>query len=118
MKVKDKKQISLWLALLIVSLLIAKYTISSWRKYQAWETHKSFFALPLEEQKVKTWMSPNFIQRHYGIDFGAVIGFSPGFWEARKPLIDLCNNHHLNCDMLIEKLNARILNHPDNKSVH
>ena len=80
--------------------------------------HKSFFALPLEEQKVKTWMTPNFIQRHYGVDPSAVLGFSLGFWEARKPLEDLCSSRHLNCDMLIKKLNTRIQNHSDKKSVH
>ena len=108
----------LWLALLVVSLFIGKYATSSWRKYQVWETHKSFFALPPEEQKVKIWMTPNFIQRHYGIDLGTVLGLSPGFWEAKNPLVDLCNNRHLNCDMLIEKLNTRIQNHSDKKPVH
>jgi len=108
----------LWLALLVVSLFIGKFAISSWRKYQTWEMHKSFFALPLEEQKIKTWMTPNFVQRHYDMDIGVVLGLSPGFWEAREPLVDLCNSHHLNCDMLIEKLNARIQNHSDEKPVH
>lgn len=113
-----RNKIVLLIALVIVSLSVGKYATSSWRKYQMWEMHKSFFELPLAEQKVQTWMSPNFVQRHYDVDLHMVMGAKVGFWEARKPLSDLCSNQHIDCRELIAKLNIYIKSSIDKKAVH
>ena len=102
---KIKKQLWLWLALILVLLGIAKYATSSWRKYQVWEAHKTYFQKPLVERKIKIWMTPNFIKRHYDIDLTSLLGFSPGFWEERDSLDILCQKNQIDCDALVKNLN-------------
>lgn len=102
---KISKKHWLWIALIIVVLLIAKYATSSWRKYQVWEAHKTYFTQPKENRKIETWMTPNFIKRHYSLDIDSLFGFSPGFWEERDPLDELCKRNKIDCDALVKKLN-------------
>ena len=106
---KVKKNYWLWIALIVVVLLIAKFATSGWRKYQIWETHKTYFQQAKQDRKIEAWMTPNFIKRHYALDLVSLLGFSPSFWEERKPLDELCKSHKLNCISLVEKLN----NHTD-----
>ena len=101
----NKSKFWLWIALIIVVLFIAKYATSSWRKYQIWETHKTYFEQAKEDRKIETWMTPNFIKRHYALDLASLLGFSPSFWEERKPLDELCSIHQINCATVVEKLN-------------
>ena len=102
---KTSKKHWLWVALIIVVLLIAKYATSSWRKYQVWEAHKSYFEQAQKDRKIETWMTPNFIKRHYSLDLASLLGFSPSFWEERKPLDELCQSHQIGCSTLLENLN-------------
>jgi len=102
---KRKSKIWLWIALIIVVLSIAKYATSSWRKYQIWETHKAYFEQAKENRKIETWMTPNFIKRHYSLDIKSLLGFSPSFWEERNPLDELCKRKKIDCNALVKKLN-------------
>lgn len=106
MKIKNKHR--LWIALVVIVLLIAKYATSSWRKYQIWQEHKAYFNQAKEDRKIETWMTPNFIKRRYALDLSSLVGFSPNFWEERKPLDELCQSHQINCIALVEKLNRHI----------
>ena len=102
---KISKKLWLWIALIIVVLFIAKYATSSWRKYQIWETHKTYFEQAKEDRKIETWMTPNFIKRHYSLDLVSLLGFIPSFWEERKPLDELCQSHQIDCTSLLKNLN-------------
>ena len=53
-------------------------------------------------------MTPNFIKRHYKIDLNLVANISPGFWEERNPIDQLCAKHQLDCDVVLKKLNTQI----------
>ncbi len=105
---KPKKNIWLWIALIVVLLAIAKYATSSWRKYQVWQDHKAYFEQAPENRKIETWMTPNFVKRHYKLDLDSLLSISPSFWEERKPLSELCTSHKLDCDELLTKLNSHI----------
>ncbi len=105
---KLKKNIWLWLALLIVTLAILRFANTSWRKYQVWQTHKTYFEQAPENRKIEAWMTPNFVKRHYKFDIDSVLSLNPSFWQERKPLSELCATRKLDCKALLLKLNSHI----------
>ena len=103
-----KKHLWLWIALIVVLLLIGKFSVNGFQKYQVWSEHKAFFEQPIEERKIQTWMTPNFIKRHYKVDVRSVLGFTPGFREQRNSLDEMCLKHQLDCSTLVDKLDKAI----------
>lgn len=103
-----KKHLWLWIALIVVLLLTGKYSVNSFRKYQVWSEHKAYFEQPIEERKIQTWMTPNFINRYYNIDLHSALGFTPGFKEQRNSLDEMCEKHQLDCSTLVDKLDKAV----------
>lgn len=107
-EMKVTKNLWLWLLLIILLIAIARFGISGWKKYKIWKSHQTYFEQAPENRKIEAWMTPNFIKRHYKIKVTSVLGQRPGFWEERKPLTELCLDHQLDCQSLLEKLNSKI----------
>ncbi len=101
-----KKKLLLWIILIIVLIAIARFGISSWRKYQIWESHQSYFEQNQEDRKIELWMTPSFVFRQYNIKLDSI---RPSFWEKREPLSDICKNHQIDCNKLLKNLNSKIL---------
>ena len=85
-----------------------RFSVSSWRKYQTWESHKEYFERAPENRKVETWMTPKFIKSHYKIKKIPESVEKLGFWEKRDTLEKLCKKRQLDCDVLIKQLNQQI----------
>ena len=104
----QKKKIFLWIIFIILLLAVVRFGISSWRKYQIWESHKSYFEKRPEDKKIESWMTPNFIKRHYNLDFATITGIIPNFWEERESIEILCKTHQVDCQVLTNNLNQFI----------
>ena len=105
---KPRKNRLLWILIIIISLGIMKFSFSSWMKYNLWQAHKAYFESNKDTRKAEKWMSINFIERHFNVEFDEVSTAKIGFWEARKPLDEVCKSHQINCTVLLSQLNEKI----------
>ena len=105
---KTQKNLLLWLVLILLLIGTTLFAVRSWKKYKIWQSHKAYFEQAPEKRKIETWMTPNFIERHYKINITSELTKEPGFWDQRHPLNALCLSRQLDCEALVKKLNQQI----------
>ena len=59
--------------------------------------HREYFEKPIEEQVIKQWMSINYIERTYQIDFEEMFWNKIWIWSRNANLGDYCKKYELDC---------------------
>jgi len=101
------------LGILIVILLAAVFfTLRADAYYHSFRGHQVYFknspAIMIED-----WMTPNTVLRNFNITeqqmFG-ILQINNSTNNLRTPIVDLCRDYRLNCPLLLDKLNSRVIN--------
>ena len=82
---------------IVISLLLLVISYNFVAHIVIFNDHREYFKKPIEEQVIKDWMSLNYIEKTYWIDFEEMFWNNIWIWSRNKDLADYCNKYELNC---------------------
>lgn len=95
-----KKKILIFL-FVVISLLLLIISYNFIMHIIIFSDHREYFEKPIEEQVIMEWMSINYIERTYWIDFEDIFWNKIWIWRRNKTLGDYCEKYELNCSDFI-----------------
>lgn len=102
------KIISLLIILILLIALLSLYSFKSLKKFDLWKEHKDYFKNSNEDKKIQDWMTINFIENHFNLNIENNLNITLGFFDHKKELSLICQEHSLNCKKIIHNLNKEI----------
>lgn len=95
-----KKKI-LWFLFIVTIILLLIISYNFIVHIKIFNDHRKYFDLPKEQQTIKQWMSLNYIERTYWIDFEKMFWNEIWVFSKNDTLLDYCNEYNIDCKELI-----------------
>lgn len=98
------KKKNIHIIFVVLLLIFAFVNYKTFFSIKMFNSHREFFEQNSQTQKIETWMTLNYLERHYKVNLEEVLGKKVSFLEMKETLGKYCEKNKLNCNEIILSL--------------